>query len=322
MTLSFTLRLFCLLLVVLGLVCATAQTLFSLAAHSLLRRLERVTARQSECTLYLIQIAPLLLAIVVAGALCLPAYLRYEPTRETEPVSWLCLLIAAVVTFWFGSAALRGVVIVFRTLRFIRACRSSGHIVRISGDASPLLALAEANPPVGLIGFLRPLILVSTDLLGTGGLHTDALEVALDHERSHAAHLDNWKQLFLSFLPQLPFDPWLRHWQKAADWAADDDAVRGDSSRSLLLAEALVRTARAIQIRRPSVICAALTSAEAGLAVRVDRLLHPHRSSRPADAFLHLGLAALVLLFAAATVIAFPGLMYSFFEHILHLGSV
>ncbi|HEY1757997.1 MAG TPA: hypothetical protein VGG72_21695 [Bryobacteraceae bacterium] len=322
MTLSFTLRLLCLLTVLSGFIYAAAQLLLSLNARFILSRLEAATARRRECILYLVQIAPLLLAIMIANAFCLPEYLRYEPTRETESVGWLCLLLAAAVVLWFVSTLVSGLRMALRTLDYVRACQTSGHVIRHTSQSTPVLALAEANPPFALVGFMRPLILVSADLLEAGGLDADALRVALDHERSHAEHHDNWKLLSLSFLPRLPVDPWLWHWQRAADWAADDDAVRGDSARSLLLAQALVYTARAVRNSRPSVICATLTSAETGLAVRVGRLLHPPQPSRPAPASLHLGLVALLLLLAGAAVISFPWTIYSLFERILHLGGV
>jgi hypothetical protein len=323
MTLSYTLRLVCLLTVVFGLVHVASQIVLSVNARPILWLLSSTTARGRERFLYLVQVAPPLLAIFFAAALCLPEYMRYEPTRESEPVGWPCLILAAAVALWFGLALLRGLRIGLRTHRFNAACRRSGRIAQQISHAIPVLAISEANPPVGFIGFLRPRILISAEMLETGGLHHGALQVALDHERSHAVHLDNWKLLSMGFLPRLPADPWMQHWQSAADWAADDDAVRGDAIRSFLLAEALVCTARAVRKARPSVICTALTSAEAGLAIRVDRLLHPQRSCDYPSFSLHLGLASgLLLLIGGAAVATSPSTLYSLFEHILHLGGV
>ena len=328
MILSYTLRLLCLLAVVCGLVTATLQILLALNARSLLGRLDGAAARRRESVLYLIQIAPLLLAILVSVAFCLPEYLRYEPNHESEPVGWLCLLLAAGVASWFGSALLRGFRITLRTLQFARSCRRSGRILHHAGSATPILAVARAENPVGLIGFRRPFVAVSADWLDAGGLNPGALDLAIDHERSHADHGDNWKLLSLSFLPHFGrvfprSSLWRQHWQAAADWAADDDAARGDRARSFLLAEAIVcaaRAARSIAASREPVISSALTSAEAGLALRIDRLLHPRRTARTAETSLPLGLAVLGLLAAGAAALASPAI-YSLSEHLLHLGG-
>lgn len=325
MVLSYTFRLLCLLTVVTGAVAVALQLVLALNARSILSRLEGYAARRRERILYLIQIAPLLAALFVAGALCLPEYLRYEPTRATEPVGWVSLLLAGAVGLWFGSALVRGARITLRTLRFIQACRRSGHMVQQLSRDTPVVALAEPHLPVGLAGFFHPVILISAALLDDDALNSGSLAVALDHERSHALHRDNWKLLSLSFLPRLPdllrcSDPWRQQWQRSADWAADDDAVRGDPARSLLLAEALVRTARLVRNSGPSVLCAALTSAEAGLALRVDRLLRPCQDSGAAGSSLPLRLGALVLLALGATVVASPWI-YGLLEQLLHLGG-
>ncbi len=320
MTLSYTLRLLCLLAVVTGTVTALVQILLACNARFVSRHLETAAARSRERVLYVLQIAPLFVAVLVGGALFLPEYLLYEPTRGAEPVSWLSLVLAAAVGLWFGTAALRGLRIALRTLRFIAACRRCGRSVPQAGRLTPILALTEPILPVALIGFLRPFILISADLLEAGGLNSGCLQVALDHERSHALHHDNWKLLSLSFLPRLPADPWQRHWQRVADWAADDDAVSGDPARSLLLAEALVRTARLVQGSRVRLICTALTSTEAGLAARIDRLLRPRQASRPTGTSLSLALGGLLLVAVAAAVIATPW-VYSLSESFLHLGG-
>lgn len=325
MTLSYTLRLVCLLTVVCGVVTAALQILLACGSRFVLRHLDGAAARRRERILYLTQIAPLLVAVLVASALCLPEYLLHEPTHETEPVGWLFLLLAAAVGLWFGLALLRGFRVVLRTLRFVTACRRSGRLVAHRGSEAPMLALDHANPPVGLIGFLRPLILISSDLLEAGGLGPGALEVALDHERSHAAHRDNWKLLTLSFLPRLRrlpalSDRWMRPWQEAADWAADEDAVRGDPARSFLLAEALVRAARSVRGSHAAVISTALTSADTELAARVDRLLRPRLASSSTQMPGPFGLAAVVLSAIGAAVIASPWI-YDLSERLLHLGG-
>jgi len=319
MTLPYLLRLFCLLTIAAGLVDAAAQAILFCAARPILRRLHAAAPRRQERLLYLVQIAPALLAILVAGALCLPEYLIHEPARAAEPVGSVTLLLAASLCAWFGASFLRGLRTVIRTIRFARTCRKTGRIVHhVRG--TPLLAHPDPIPPLCLVGFFRPFIVISRKLLEPGTLNPGALNAALEHERAHIHQFDNWKMLFLCFLPTLPRDPWRAPWQLAADWAADDDAACGDPVRSLLLADALVRTARLVTSSRSEVICAALTRAESSLAMRVDRLIHPRSASRANATPLLYGLTSVVLLAVSAAVAVSPWI-YSASEHILHLGG-
>ncbi len=320
MTLYWTLRLLCVLAVAAGIVLAISQIVLALAARWILRRLDAITARWRERILYLLQIGPALLAAFVAAALCLPAYLRGETNLESERVSALCLLLAVVIVVGFAFSFLGGLRISLRTIRITRACRRSGRLIAHHGGI-PVLAVHDSGPPVRLIGFFRPLILVSASPAFAPG----TFDLALAHERSHATHRDNWKLLTLSFLPRfdrlLPGgDPWSRPWQQAADWAADDDAVQSDSVRSVLLAEALVTAARAansIQASR-AYVCSALTADDAGLAARVDRLIHPRPGAHPSSSSVILALAAIVVS-AAIGACALSPWIYTLSERLLHL---
>jgi len=323
MNLSWSLRLVCLLLIVFGVLLAILHLVLARCAPFVLRRLRSAPPRHRERTLYRIQLAPPLAALFMTTAVCIPAYLRFEPNRQVESVSGLCLLLAAATGLWLSVSLFRGLRTLRHTLRFTRACRRSGQLLPGAG-ALPVFAVERPAWPVALLGFLRPLIIVSTDLLAEHGLRSDALAIALDHERSHATHRDNWKLLSLSFLPRLNFltgDPWTPAWRAAADWAADDDAVRGDRNRSLLLAEAIVRTARTARVltgHAAPVIHTALTTAEARLVTRIDRLLHPH-PVHARRSFVLPSLSALVLLAATAAIAASPWI-YRLSESLLHLG--
>jgi len=326
MTLSWSLRLLCLLLVVFGLLLAILQLALARSAPFILSRLRSAPPRRRERALYRIQLAPPFAALFMTASVCVPAYLRFEPSRQLENVSGLCVVLAATTALWLSFSLLRGLSTVFRTQRFTRACRRSGQLLQHTCP-TPVLAVERPAYPVALLGFFRPLIIVSSDLLAENGLRPDALAVALDHERAHALHRDNWKLLSLSFLPRVDFlagNPWPSAWRTAADWAADEDAVGGDTNRSLLLAEAIVRTARTARTARSRagsmapVIHTALTSAETGLVMRIDRLLHPG-PTRAGRSFVFPALAALILLAATAAVAAAPWI-YSVAESLLHLG--
>lgn len=330
MTVSYTLRLLCVLTIVSGVTFASSQMILALAARRILRRLEALNARGRERILYSLQIAPALLALFIAGTICLPAYLHGETNLESEKISGVCLSIAAVEAIFFSAALLRGLRITVRTLLFARACSRSGQpLQHIAGI--PVFIVPDPGPPLRLIGFLRPLILVSPSL--TGGMRAlapGAFDLALSHERSHAAHRDNWKLLTLSLLPR--FDRFLpggnqlsRAWQHAADWAADDDAVQGDPARSLLLAETLVtaaRTANATSAGAAPYICTALTSVDGALALRIGRLIHPRSGERPTKGFFPLFVFVAITIFAAAAACAWSPWIYALSERLLHLGTV
>jgi hypothetical protein len=324
MSLSYNFRLVCVLVIFAGLTQFAAQFALALGIRSISRRLEYATARQRERILYLFQVGPALLSGFVALALCLPAYICSEPNREIESVSVVCLLMAAGTGMWFAFAVLRGLRVTLRTVRFTRACRRSGQYTRHAGSL-PVLRVPYCSLPVALFGFLRPVIIVSAEFAdGSDRLDPDALALALAHEHAHAAHYDNWKLLALAFLPRLGQilpggDRLFDLWQTAADWAADNDAVQGDPTRSLLLAEALVRAARCAYGQRPFAVCTALTSAEAALRARVDRLMHPQCDLRPDRSRVLPFLALLVLLAAAA--FAFSPWIYTLSERLLHLGA-
>ena len=324
MILSYPMRLLCVLLVVGGFAEGVAQLALAFGARFILRRLEFASARRREHALYLVQLAPALLAGFVAIALCLPAYLHFEPNHAMESVSLASVVISFGFVLWFASGLLRGLRITVRTLRFARSRHAAGHIALRNG-ALPVLVVPHLDYPLALIGFFRPRVLVSSDFLNAaGGFESQVFALALAHERAHAAHRDNWKMLSLSFLPRLdgllPGGARLRQlWQTAADWAADDEAVDGDPLRSLQLAEALVRAARSVRPSQQSLLCTALTSAEAGLAARVQRLTDLQHTGPPNALSVAPGFAVLALI--AAGALALAPWIYPFSEWLLHFGS-
>jgi beta-lactamase regulating signal transducer with metallopeptidase domain len=151
------------------------------------------------------------------------------------------------------------------------------------------------------------------------------MDVALDHEYSHATQFDNLKLLLLQFLPRIHFRlrdgrTWMRVWQNSAEWAADDDAVRGDKRRVFLLAEMLVAIARPANRAVPQVLCAQLACGETELEHRIERLLDAPaglpRSQRSSVWIVAVGIA-----FGAAGMAArLTPWLHGLSERLLHLG--
>ena len=307
MALSYTLRLVCLIVVSTGILQTAFELVLWISSPFLLRRLTSLPARLQERLLYSLQLTPFVGAVLLTGLLCVPQYLRTETNLAPENVGWLCLLLTAIVLTRLGFAAFRSLRIAVRTMHFSRACRRSGQSVRYANNHIPIYTLQEPAYQVALIGLINPFVCISRLLMEDGSLSALALDVVLDHERSHARHRDNRKLLSLHAIPRLNLrlsggGTWMRHWQNAAEWAADDDAVRGDRTRAFLLAETLVALTRRAVMPDPGMICTGLVCGGSQFAVRIDRLIQrvPPCRQHPS---LPKVLALTVLIFGAALVI-------------------
>jgi beta-lactamase regulating signal transducer with metallopeptidase domain len=324
MMLSYTFRLVVLILVTVGVIQTLVEITLRLAAPLILRVLAPVSARYRERGLYLLQLMPLLTGVLFAGFVFCPQYLRSEPISPGEGVGWACLLTAFGIILWFGYSVLRGFLLSARTIRFTAACRKACRVTVHAHRGTPIRILADPGRGIALTGFFKPFVLVSRHLIEEE-LSEGALEVALDHESSHAAQFDNWKLCSLYFLPRLSLnlpggEPWMDLWRNAAEWAADDDAVHGDTTRALLLAEALVKVARLSHGRHPALASASLSEPDKSLAKRVDRLLRRRSGPNPSPVGpASFALSALALAVAGAAVVLTPW-VYGFAEWVLHLG--
>jgi len=336
MAISYFMRMVCVALVALGLIQIMSELVLWVAAKPIFRLLDPLSARSRERSLYLLQFMPFLLAASLTLFVCVPGYVRNETNLASEAVGWPCLLLAGGVFAWFAFTALRGLRIVVRTAIFSHACKVAGVGTLSSPIRTPIVPLPGAEPGVALVGLLHPRIFISANLLTDGRLSPPALDLVFEHESSHAIQGDNWKLLSLYCLPRLNLSlargaTWLQHWQTAAEWAADDDAVRGDCGRALLLAQTLVTFARgAAGTRASAMVSTGLVSGNKELEHRVNRLLElghaPTRSAGHALTPLDtarltaaLTLTATVLAGAAAIAALTPWL-HNLSEHLLHLG--
>jgi hypothetical protein len=234
------------------------QLATGLLARALAHRLPAMglRPRESARALLLLRWLPTLFALALVTAVCIPAYLRFEPGESGEELGLGCLLGAlSTLALWFG-AALRGVSQVRRSRSRLREGSASG----------PMIAVA---------GFFRPRLLLSHQVVTL--LTHEQLDAAVLHERAHADAFDNLKRLLLAFTPGLlpgvrGFTALERQWARFTELAADDDAVAGDPHRALALASALVRVAR-LGVN-PAPLTSSLLDGD-GLTERVERLLHP-----------------------------------------------
>ena len=238
MALSYSLRVACVIALSLGLLQVAIELLLVLAAPFVLRFARSLTLRWQERTLFLIQLAPVAMALLLTSFVLLPQYITNETNFGTERVGWFCLPFAAAFYAWWVVRLLHGLRLAGRTILYSRKIRRSKHHIVVPGR-TPVVTIAGPTPHVALIGLARPFISISKSLLEPNGLAPQAIQVVLDHELSHAAQCDNWKLLILHCIPRLdirlpPSKTWIQLWQSSAEWAADEDAVAGSRDRALL----------------------------------------------------------------------------------------
>jgi bla regulator protein blaR1 len=276
MILPYSLRLLCLCLASFFLIHAALGLAAWLAAPAAIRLSETRRPRSAARLLFFLRVLPALLAAAAVLGLGVPSYLWLEPQGTQESVSLACcaacLLGAAI---WCISIA-RVIDLAVRSSRYGRQCGRIGREISREGAAFPTSVLEVDTPVIAVAGVFRPRVLVSRSVMSA--LSAEELEAALRHEDAHRASRDNLKRFMLLLAPGIfplarTSRALERAWARFSEWAADDEATRGDARISLLLAAALVRVARMGSAPQPSVSLTPLIAGDRDLATRVDRLL-------------------------------------------------
>jgi Zn-dependent protease with chaperone function len=288
----------------------------AIASRTAVRMAESLRPRSAARFLFAARVLPCALGTGAVLALCVPSYLWLEPQASSERIGWVCLTLGFLgVTSWLGSLArvARAVVI---SVRFDRAWRRAGCETLLAGELSKAVIVEKDAPLLALVGVFRPRLVVSQAVLRS--LSVEELHLALQHENAHRISRDNLKRLFLLLAPSpIPFlrgfSSMERSWAKFSEWAADDQAVRGDSHRALSLAAALLRVARMGTAPRLSFLHTSLCAGDHDLSARVDRLLRvqsrqakPPARARSLAIGLSLGMAGCI-----AFLLAWPAILSS-----------
>lgn len=326
MLLSYGWRLICVALFSFGAIQILLDASVWLASPAMLRALERTSFRFRERSLLLAQLATHGLAFLLAFLLLVPLYIRHEVNVLEERVGWLCLFLIAAIVYRYADGMFRGLALWRRTSRWQRNLRKDA---ALPSAGVPMVCVSDERPLLAVTGLFSPNIVVSRGLLTGKTLSPAALEVALEHENSHARNCDNLKLLLLSCLPHLELNnaarpSLLRRWQSFAELAADADAVGESRSRSVLLAEALVTVARLSSPMPSRILSTGLLAHEEDLEKRVSRLLAPIAPAVSCDPPSALFMKAGGAIFLAAGASTLFGLVvYSWqvlAEFLLHLG--
>jgi len=276
MIVPYALRLLCLCVASFFLINAAVGLLTAFASRAAIRRGETMRPRSAAGFLFAARVLPCVLGAGAVLFFCVPSYLWLEPQASSERIGWACLALALLgAACWIGSVA-RVARAFAASLRFRRAWQEAGRETLLPGESSKAVIVEKDAPLLALAGVMRPRLVVSRAVLRN--LSTEELHLALQHESAHRLAHDNLKRLFFLLAPvPIPFFRVFasleQSWAKLSEWAADDEAVRGDSQRALSLAAALLRVARMGAAPRLSFLHTSLCAGDHDLSARVDRLL-------------------------------------------------
>jgi Zn-dependent protease with chaperone function len=310
MILPYLSRLLCLCFASFFVLNLGAGLLVRVFSKSAIRFAESRTAGAAAGFLLSLRLLPYALATFFVVGLSVPSYLWLEPAATSERVGAVCIVLGLLGAATWLLAIARTARALFASLRHRWLCRSSGQETGVSDESLPVLVIEDEAPVLALSGLLRPSLLISRGVFRA--LSPEELDAALRHECAHRTSLDNVKRLLMLLAPDiLPFFSPLRilerAWSKFAEWAADDQASAGDSSRAVSLAAALVHVARMGTASHLPHLSTSLLACDRDLSVRVNRLLQgvpnalaaakpaPHHRMRTAAFLLAGGVAALVL---------------------------
>jgi Zn-dependent protease with chaperone function len=326
MILPYSLRLLCLCLASFFLMHVALGSAVWLTVPAAIRLAERMSARRAARLLFSLRVLPAALTAIVVLGLGVPSYMWLEPRATEESVGLACCAAALLgAAIWCISIA-RVLHAAARSSRFAWQCKRIGRDVPGKGACLATSVLDVDTPVIALAGVFRSRVLVSRSVLSV--LSSEQLDAALRHENAHRVSRDNLKRFVMLLAPGIfPLTRSLaaleRAWARFSEWAADDEATRGDAHLSLMLAAALVRVARLGAAPQPSLALTPLIAGDRDLATRVDRLLHreamePAPSRRPS--VLLGGCFALLISVVLAGALEWPAILraaHALLEHLV-----
>jgi hypothetical protein len=307
------------------LIYAAIALLVAMLAPAALRFAAGMQPRAAARFLYNMRVLPLALSGLVITALCVPSYLWLEPQGTPERVGLACLLAALMTAALWCVSLTRAATAILRSGRWMRDLPKSHLELRVAGASCHVSLVAAEAPLLGLTGLLRPQVVLSARVLRA--LSAEQLNAALRHEHVHRTACDNFKRLLLLVAPAVwPFSGALatleREWFKLSEWAADDEATKGDARMQLELAAALVCVAQLGIAPRQPLLCTSLVADDRDLAARVLRLIEGQATSPAKSPWYSHGLAvsaAFVAVCGTAAVILRPTTLYAVHQLLEHL---
>jgi beta-lactamase regulating signal transducer with metallopeptidase domain len=187
-----------------------------------------------------VRLLPAFVSAFFVAAVFLPAHWRFEPRESDESFGVAIGAVAVLALTLLGRSALRAA-------RILRTDMQLSAMTRRLATRRGIAFEVTGLPGVSLAGILRPKILVGSRALAA--LTPAELDVAISHEIAHQRSLDNFKRFLIRCAPDVfGWMPAARRlearWEAETECQADARAVRGDDSRAVILASALVKVAR------------------------------------------------------------------------------
>jgi len=314
------------------LLCLVLLALYSLACVSLSALVAiswraglKARLRSSENLLFM-RLLPSAGALLLVLAVALPAFLIFEPPRESEvggPALWALAMFSLII---LGDGVRRGWCAWAAAREILRHCapekRGSAAENRWSAAQGRDVEIADvAEPIVAVIGGWRPRIVAARRVLDACSL--GEFHQVIAHEAAHVQARDNLKLLLLIASP----DPlaWLpagaalaQNWRIAAEFEADERATGSDPRKRVALASALVKVARLATGSNRSMAALSMPVAADDVEGRVRRLLAP--SPARCRKITLRGLAACAVLIAVFAVPLYAPI-HQFIEGLVALGS-
>jgi Zn-dependent protease with chaperone function len=316
MILPYLVRLLCLSFASFFLVHTVLTLAASIGAPAAIRLAERFRPRVAVRFLFALRLFPSVVAGFVVFGLCVPSYIWFEPEAAVEQVGFACFAAALLGAAICAASIHRASQAIAGSVRYTRHCKQNGSEIRVSGESSPALVIEEDVPVLALAGAIRPRLVISRGVMRA--LSAEQFDAALRHERAHRISRDNLKRLLLllapgAFLFSRRFTSLEQNWARFSEWAADDQAVEGDSLRALWLAAALVRVARMGACPQQPFLLSSLMASDRDLSARVKRLLaaEPLGEKSLGQKRALMGGAALLAAVSLATLILLPATLPS-----------
>jgi beta-lactamase regulating signal transducer with metallopeptidase domain len=184
---------------------------------------------------------------VLATAIAVSGFLRYEPREGLEDMSFLLVVFAAMTVAIWVIASVRLIRTALSARRAMRKWMPAATPIELRGIAARAFVVNTAFPIVAVVGLFRPRLLVARAVLDE--CSESEMRAILAHESWHLVRGDNFRRVLLSAAPDvlswLPRALWFsEEWQLASEEAADDAAARRGPAGRVQLAQALVRVAR------------------------------------------------------------------------------
>jgi beta-lactamase regulating signal transducer with metallopeptidase domain len=283
---------------------AGVNALVSVVVWVIVRRWRHVNEPTRPSVLLAIRLLPASASMLVVAAVLVPAQLALEPRDAGETLGWLWYAMAAI-----GAALLLRSV--WRAVVVARASRMLTADCQAYMRDGAILHEVEVVAGISLAGIIKPRILIGRSV--RSHLTGAELDIAIAHEVAHREAFDNlarWSMLCApDFLAKSEVGSRLEHaWHVAAESLADATAARGDETRAVQLASALVKVARLAAVsgqRAPAPSWSTLNDSEL-LERRVERLLAGGAHTLPPSRLRFLGASALMALCVALPVFIPP----------------